>query len=43
MEATILQTLSFDISIPIPYRFLRRYAKVCVCVCVLTHSPLSWS
>ncbi|TNN46404.1 G2/mitotic-specific cyclin-B3 [Liparis tanakae] len=27
MEATILQTLAFDISIPIPYRFLRRYAK----------------
>uniref|UniRef100_A0A8C2WTU9 G2/mitotic-specific cyclin-B2 n=1 Tax=Cyclopterus lumpus TaxID=8103 RepID=A0A8C2WTU9_CYCLU len=27
MEANILQTLSFDISIPIPYRFLRRYAK----------------
>ena len=36
MEAGILQTLSFDINIPIPYRFLRRYAKVCVCafVCV---------
>lgn len=30
MEASILQTLSFDISIPIPYRFLRRYAKVCM-------------
>lgn len=29
-EASILQTLSFDINIPIPYRFLRRYAKVCV-------------
>ncbi|XP_031707165.1 G2/mitotic-specific cyclin-B3 [Anarrhichthys ocellatus] len=27
MEANILQTLSFDINIPIPYRFLRRYAK----------------
>ncbi|KAM9836451.1 G2/mitotic-specific cyclin-B3 [Aulostomus maculatus] len=27
MEAGILQTLSFDINIPIPYRFLRRYAK----------------
>ncbi|XP_029310814.1 LOW QUALITY PROTEIN: G2/mitotic-specific cyclin-B3 [Cottoperca gobio] len=27
MEANILQALSFDISIPIPYRFLRRYAK----------------
>ncbi|XP_074479316.1 G2/mitotic-specific cyclin-B3 [Sebastes fasciatus] len=27
MEASILQALSFDISIPIPYRFLRRYAK----------------
>ncbi|KAI3376213.1 hypothetical protein L3Q82_016720 [Scortum barcoo] len=26
-EASILQTLSFDINIPIPYRFLRRYAK----------------
>lgn len=31
-ETSILQTLSFDINIPIPYRFLRRYAKVCVCV-----------
>lgn len=30
MEANILQALSFDINIPIPYRFLRRYAKVCV-------------
>lgn len=29
MEASILQALSFDINIPIPYRFLRRYAKVC--------------
>ncbi|XP_042368380.1 G2/mitotic-specific cyclin-B3 isoform X2 [Plectropomus leopardus] len=27
MEANILQALSFDINIPIPYRFLRRYAK----------------
>lgn len=27
MEASILQTLNFDINIPIPYRFLRRYAK----------------
>uniref|UniRef100_H3DMQ0 G2/mitotic-specific cyclin-B2 n=1 Tax=Tetraodon nigroviridis TaxID=99883 RepID=H3DMQ0_TETNG len=27
MEASILQTLAFDINIPIPYRFLRRYAK----------------
>ncbi|XP_034713062.1 G2/mitotic-specific cyclin-B3 isoform X2 [Etheostoma cragini] len=27
MEASILQGLSFDINIPIPYRFLRRYAK----------------
>lgn len=26
-EVNILQTLSFDINIPIPYRFLRRYAK----------------
>ncbi|XP_060887724.1 G2/mitotic-specific cyclin-B3 [Labrus mixtus] len=26
-EANILQTLRFDINIPIPYRFLRRYAK----------------
>lgn len=33
-ETSILQTLSFDINIPIPYRFLRRYAKVCVGVCV---------
>lgn len=27
MESRILQTLRFDINIPIPYRFLRRYAK----------------
>uniref|UniRef100_A0A3Q3FVD3 G2/mitotic-specific cyclin-B2 n=2 Tax=Kryptolebias marmoratus TaxID=37003 RepID=A0A3Q3FVD3_KRYMA len=27
MEASILQKLSFDINIPVPYRFLRRYAK----------------
>lgn len=27
MEGTILQTLNFDINIPIPYRFLRRYAR----------------
>ncbi|XP_051921984.1 G2/mitotic-specific cyclin-B3 isoform X2 [Hippocampus zosterae] len=27
METRILQTLSFDIGIPIAYRFLRRYAK----------------
>lgn len=27
-EASILQTLAFDINIPVPYRFLRRYAKV---------------
>lgn len=27
METSILQTLDFDINIPIPYRFLRRYAK----------------
>ncbi|XP_068444015.1 G2/mitotic-specific cyclin-B3 isoform X2 [Clinocottus analis] len=27
MEANILQTLAFDINIPIPYRFLRRFAK----------------
>lgn len=27
-EASMLQTLAFDINIPIPYRFLRRYAKV---------------
>ncbi|XP_028262250.1 G2/mitotic-specific cyclin-B3 isoform X2 [Parambassis ranga] len=27
MEANILRTLSFDINIPIPYRFLRRYSK----------------
>lgn len=28
MEASILQTLAFDINIPIAYRFLRRYSKV---------------
>ncbi|KAG7484262.1 hypothetical protein MATL_G00047340 [Megalops atlanticus] len=27
MEINILQTLKFDINIPVPYRFLRRYAK----------------
>lgn len=27
MEGNILQTLNFDINIPIPYRFLRRYAR----------------
>ncbi|KAL0969960.1 hypothetical protein UPYG_G00235290 [Umbra pygmaea] len=27
MEINIMQALSFDINIPIPYRFLRRYAK----------------
>lgn len=26
-ETSVLETLSFDINIPIPYRFLRRYAK----------------
>ncbi|KAG7321167.1 hypothetical protein KOW79_015582 [Hemibagrus wyckioides] len=28
MERKILQGLNFDINIPVPYRFLRRYAKV---------------
>lgn len=28
MEMSILSTLKFDINIPIPYRFLRRFAKV---------------
>lgn len=28
MEVSILQTLRFDINIPIAYRFLRRFAKV---------------
>ncbi|XP_051579020.1 G2/mitotic-specific cyclin-B3-like isoform X3 [Myxocyprinus asiaticus] len=27
MEISILQALKFDINIPVPYRFLRRYAK----------------
>nr|XP_046176114.1 G2/mitotic-specific cyclin-B3-like isoform X1 [Oncorhynchus gorbuscha] len=27
METSILQVLGFDINIPVPYRFLRRYAK----------------
>ncbi|KAG9338948.1 hypothetical protein JZ751_024338 [Albula glossodonta] len=27
MEVNILQALKFDINIPVPYRFLRRYAK----------------
>lgn len=28
MEMCILQALNFDINIPVPYRFLRRFAKV---------------
>lgn len=28
MEISILHALNFDINIPVPYRFLRRYAKV---------------
>ena len=28
METKIMSSLGFDINIPIPYRFLRRYAKV---------------
>lgn len=28
MERKILQGLNFDINIPVPYTFLRRYAKV---------------
>lgn len=28
MEMSILQTLHFDVNIPIAYRFLRRFAKV---------------
>lgn len=28
MEIKILSSLGFDINIPIPYRFHRRYAKV---------------
>lgn len=49
-EVSILQTLSFDVNIPIPYRFLRRYAKVrertapfqaCVRVCVCLRALLS--
>ncbi|KAI4882505.1 hypothetical protein NFI96_018907 [Prochilodus magdalenae] len=28
MERSVLQGLNFDINIPVPYRFLRRYAKV---------------
>lgn len=31
MERKILQALNFDINIPVPYRFLRRYAKVGGC------------
>lgn len=31
MERSILRTLNFDINIPIPYRFLRRFAKVGGC------------
>ena len=28
MEGRIMQSLGFDVNIPIPYRFLSRYAKV---------------
>ncbi|XP_051533341.1 G2/mitotic-specific cyclin-B3-like [Myxocyprinus asiaticus] len=28
MEMNVLRGLNFDINIPVPYRFLRRYAKV---------------
>lgn len=28
MEMSILQALKLEINIPVPYRFLRRYAKV---------------
>ena len=28
MESRIMRSLGFDVNIPIPYRFLRRYAKV---------------
>lgn len=31
MERNILRGLNFDINIPVPYRFLRRYAKVGAC------------
>lgn len=36
MESRIIRCLGFDINIPIPYRFLRRYAKVSWC-CLLIH------
>ena len=31
MESKVIRSLGFDINIPIPYRFLRRYAKVSQC------------
>lgn len=34
MEMSILQTLHFDINIPVAYRFLRRFAKVSQCSAV---------
>lgn len=29
MEQAILKTIDFDLGIPLSYRFLRRYSKVC--------------
>lgn len=33
MEKDILRTVDFNLGLPISYRFLRRFAKVCVCAC----------
>ncbi|XP_027034195.1 G2/mitotic-specific cyclin-B3 isoform X3 [Tachysurus fulvidraco] len=38
MEASILQALKFELNIPVPYRFLRRYAKT---PCLQFHSGYS--
>lgn len=43
MEISILQTLKFDINIPIAYHFLRRYARVRGKRRILILPLLGWS
>ena len=38
MESRIIRSLGFDINIPIPYRFLRRYARVSVVFSYILHT-----
>ncbi|KAL7851435.1 hypothetical protein AOLI_G00217910 [Acnodon oligacanthus] len=42
MEANILQVLNFDITIPVAYRFLRRYSK-CVNAALVTKDLGGWN